>query len=276
MRKIVKIALAGAALMSTSSLAQTPPAAPAAAPAPVPLIPSKLLEQSSEYRFQLDYQLNPAAVAKFLPAGWVQNPATTGAAKDCNVRVIFIDRVNIVGPDGRTPLGKGSARMVYLAALVKETATGNTGQMIIAGLTDNADDVPGAFGDYALATTAKMTRSVAADNGALTATEDWQFQAASGERIRMHVVFTPAPANKGGGTAQTKFYDPRDPSKFLLFQTDQVTDITRNVTTTPADRVKNFTFSAGGGKLAALFDGTEKPLSWDSQRSYSRTVSTPQ
>jgi hypothetical protein len=250
--------------------AQTPPAPPPPAP-----IPSKPLEQSFEHRFQMDYQVPAAALAKFLPAGFESNPAATGAAKDCNLRVIFIDRLNIVGADNR-PLGKGSARMVYLAAPVKETATGTTGQIIIGGITDNADDVPGAFGNFILATTAKMNRSVSADNGTQSATEDWQFETASGERIRMHVAYTPAPANKGGGAAQTKFFDPRDPKKFQLFQTEQVTDITRNVTTTPPDRVKDYSFSAGGGKFAPLFDGTEKPLSWDAQRSYVRTISVPQ
>jgi len=41
-----------------------------------------------------------------LPAGWVSNAAAQGAAKDANIRLIFIDASNIVGPDNRV-LGKG-------------------------------------------------------------------------------------------------------------------------------------------------------------------------
>ncbi len=271
MHRTLKTGLFGAALLAAAAspgLAQTPPP-------PAAETPSKLLEQSFEHRFQMDYQVNAEALAKFLPAGWQSNASTQGAAKDANIRVIFIDRVNIVGSDNRK-LGKGAARMVYLAAPVKETATGATGQMIIGGLTDNEDDVPGAFGNYLLASTARMSRSVSADNGVLSATEDWQFAAPGGEHISMHVVYAPAPANKGGGAGATKFFDPRDPSKYQLFQTEQVTDITRNVTTTPPDRVTDYSFSAGGGKFAALFDGTERPLSWDAQRSYVRSVSVPQ
>jgi hypothetical protein len=42
-----------------------------------------------------------------------------------------------------------------------------------------------------------------------------------------------------------------------------VLDILRNVTTSPRDRVRSFSFTAGGGTYAALFDGTERVLSWD-------------
>jgi hypothetical protein len=255
-------------LMGAVAVAQTPPGPPAP-------IATKPLEQSFEHRFQMDYQVTAAALARFLPAGFESNPATAGAAKDCNLRIIFIDRINVVGPDNR-PLGKGAARMVYFAAPVKETATGITGQIIIGGLTDDAEDVPGAFGNYLLATTAKMNRSANANNGSLTAREDWEFRAATGERVRMQVVYTPAPANQTGGAAQTRFFDPRDPKKFQIFRVDQVTDIMRNITTTPPDRVKHYTFSAGGGKFAALFDGKQKPLSWDSQRGYARSVSLPE
>jgi len=34
--------------------------------------------------------------------------------------------------------------------------------------------------------------------------------------------------------------------------------LTRTVNVTPADRVREFSFKAGGGSYAKLFDGTEK------------------
>jgi len=270
MRDLMVFGLAtGLALTGASAIGQ----APAAPPAPVS-IPATPLEQSFEHRFQMDYQVDAAALARFLPAGFESAPAAAGPAKDCNLRVIFIDRINIVGPDNK-PLGKGAERMVYFAAPVKETATGASGQIIIGGLTDNADDAPGAFGNYLHATTARMSRDVSADNGVVTANESWEFRAASGEQVRMRVAYVPAPANRSGAAAQTRFFDPRDPRRFQIFQTDQVTDILRNVTTTPPDRVKSFSLTAGGGRLASLFNGKEKPLSWDSQRGYVRSVSVP-
>ena len=65
------------------------------------------------------------------------------------------------------------------------------------------------------------------------------------------------------------------PSKYQLFKTEQAIDITRNATTNPPDHVKEFSYKAGGGRIAALFDGKEKVLSWDSFPWYMRTVSNP-
>ena len=66
-----------------------------------------------------------------------------------------------------------------------------------------------------------------------------------------------------------------DPLKFQIFKTDQAIDIMRNPTTTPPDHIRKFSYKAGGGRIAALFDGTEKVVSWDSFPWYIRTVSAP-
>jgi hypothetical protein len=231
-----------------------------------------VLEQAAEHRFQLDFHVPDAALQKMLPQGWAPAIATAGPAKDANLRMIFIDRMDVVGADGK-PVGRGSARMVYLAIPVKQSAGEQTGQMIIAGLTDNTADVPGAFGVYQYAATAKMTRSVTSSGGASTATEDWDFASAGGEHMQVHVKYERAPAAKGGG--EVKFFNPSDPSKYQIFKTEQATDITRNATTNPPDRVKEFSYRATGGRIGALFDGNEKVLSWDSQPWYNRTVIAP-
>lgn len=59
-----------------------------------------LLEHSAEVRMQLDFVVSDAALKTFLPDGWVPNPTTSGAGKDCNLRMIFIDRVDVTKPDG--------------------------------------------------------------------------------------------------------------------------------------------------------------------------------
>ena len=231
-----------------------------------------LLEQAAEHRFQLDFRVNDAALAKMLPAGWETVIATQGPAKDCNLRMIFIDRMAIMGGDGK-PAARSTARLVYLAIPVKQTATGAAGQMIIHGLTEHAADSPGAFGVYQHASTARMSRTATASGAAMAGSEDWEFAAASGERLELHVEYERGPANKGG--VEVKFYYPNDPSKFQIFKTDQAIDIMRNPTTNPPDHIKKFSYKAGGGKIAALFDGTEKVVSWDSFPWYIRTVSTP-
>jgi hypothetical protein len=141
--------------------------------------------------------------------------------------------------------------------------------MILGGLTE--DTVPDAFGVYVKANAVKTTHSMSDSNGVVTVTEDWDFAAPSGEHFQLHVKYMRLPTNKGGGT--TKFFNPADPAQVQNSTTEQVTDVTRNATTNPPDRVQEFSFKAGGGKYAALFDGSEKPLSWDSQPVFSRIVS---
>ena len=231
-----------------------------------------MVEQAAEHRFQLDFRVNDAALAKLLPPGWETVIAAKGPAKDANLRMIFIDRMAIIGADGK-PAARPTARLVYLAIPVKPTAGGAAGQMIIHGLTEHAADAPGVFGVYQHANTAKMSRTHAASGGVMAGSEDWEFAAASGERMELHVEYERGPANKGG--AEVKFFHPNDPSKYQIFKTDQAIDIMRNPTTNPPDHIRKFSYKAGGGKIAALFDGTEKVVSWDSFPWYIRTVSAP-
>src|SRR5262247_1248973 len=112
------------------------------------------IESINETRFQLDFKVPDAALAVFLPQGFTPNVATTGAAKDCNLRIVFIDRVTINAPDGN-PKGKGSNRLAYLVAPVKNPAGENV-QLVIGGLTEDPTDAPGPFGNYLLAKTHDM------------------------------------------------------------------------------------------------------------------------
>src|ERR1700694_4160669 len=96
-----------------------------------------LVDQNAEFRMQLDFVVPDAALKKFLPAGWEPNVATQGPAKGCNLRMIFIDRVDITKPDG-APAEPGSNQLVYLAIPIKQATTNTQGQMLIFGLTADA------------------------------------------------------------------------------------------------------------------------------------------
>nr|ACN58925.1 hypothetical protein AKSOIL_0083 [uncultured bacterium BLR7] len=228
-------------------------------------------EQSMEHRFQLDFHVNDAALQKMLPQGWEPNIAAMGPAKDCNLRVIFIDRMAIAGADGKS-VGKGSERLVYVAIPVKQTGGAAQGQIIIAGLTEDAANAPGPFGVYKKADTAKMTRNVSMANGAPLSDEDWEF-AGGGERLTLHVKYERGAPVKGGG--EVRFFNPSDTGRYQIFKTEQTIDILRNATTNPPDRVKEFSYTATGGRLSTLFDGSEKVVSWDSFPYYNRTILVP-
>ena len=231
-----------------------------------------LQENSSETRFQLDLKVPDAALASYLPKGWTPNVAAQGAAKDCNLRAVFIDRVTINGPDGK-PVGKGSNRLVYLVAPVKD-AFGTNVQLVIGGLTEDPADAPGPFGVYLLATTHTMRRLTEIQGIQTRSQQDWTFEAATGEHLELHINYEPGVGNRGN-PAETKFYSAKNPSFFQISKQEQVLDILRNVTTNPPDRVMEFSFKGSGGSFAKLFDGTEKVLSWDNILWINRSVSLP-
>jgi hypothetical protein len=233
-----------------------------------------MVESSAETRFQLDLHVPDVALQAFLPAGFAPNVAAQGAAKDANLRAVFIDRVTINGPDGK-PVGKGSNRLVYLVAPVKDPSGANV-QLVIGGLTEDPSDAPGPFGAYLPATTHTMQRSTSAGNsGPILDSQDWQLAAAGGERLELHIKYERGVGNKGNH-ADTKFYSAKNPGFYQISRQEQVLDILRNTTTNPPDRVKEFSFKAGGGSFAKLFDGTEKVLSWDNILWIHRSVFLPQ
>lgn len=231
-----------------------------------------LQESSSETRFQLDLHVPDAALATYLPSGFTPNVATAGPAKDANLRAVFIDRVTINGPDGK-PVGKGTSQLVYLVAPVKDS-TGAAVQLVIGGLTDDPSDAPGPFGVYLLAMTHKMQRTTSSGPGAILDSQDWVFAAASGEHLEMHIKYERGVGNRAA-PADVKFYSAKNPAFYQISRQEQVLDILRNVTTTPPDRVKAFSFRASGGSFAKLFDGTVRPLSWDNILWINRSVSLP-
>jgi hypothetical protein len=257
----------GAALGLAAGAQAQAPAAPAAA--------TNLIEHSFEHRFQLDLRVPDAALQKMLPAGWEPNIATQGPAKDTNVRLIFIDRYDVTGADGR-PKGKGMNRLAHFAVPIKQTSGNATGQMIVGGISEDPADATAPAGVYLQSNLSKMQRTFTAAGGAMTAEENWELTAASGERLEMHIKYQVVPANRNPNPADTRFFSVSDPSKFVLVRSDQGLDIMQNVPVpVPGNRVTEFTLKAGGGKFATLFDGTEKVMSWDAIPWAVRTISNP-
>jgi hypothetical protein len=232
-----------------------------------------LVESSVETRFQLDFHVPDAVLQSYLPAGWTPAIATQGPAKDANIRVVFIDRLTVNGPDGKPVGTAGSNRLAYLVAPVKN-AEGEAVQLVISGLTEDPADAPGPFGVYLPATTHTMMRSTSSGAGPLLDSQDWVFGAASGEHLEMHIKF-----ERGSGvkskSGDVKYYSAKNPGFYQISRQEQVLDILRNVTTTPRDRVKEFSFKASGGSYDKMFEGSSKALSWDYIIWINRSVLVP-
>lgn len=231
------------------------------------------IEHSAERRMQLDFVVPAEALKALLPAGWEPNIATSGAAKNCNLRMIFIDRIDITKGDGN-PADRGSNQLVYLAAPVKQPATNTLGQMLVFGLTADVKDAPGPFGVYLHASSHRMERSTSVGTGKEPLTEEhWEFTAPGGEHLEAHLKYERGVARRNSN--ETKFFSATDPNFLQVFKIEQGLDIMRNATTNVRDRVKEFSYKASGGKLASLFDGSERVVSIDALPWYNRAVYTP-
>ena len=237
-----------------------------------PAAAQTVVESSAETRFQLDVHVPDAALAALLPSGFKLNVSQQGAAKDANLRVVFIDRLTIHGPDQK-PMGKGSNRLVYLVAPVTDP-TGTSAQLVIGGLTEDAADAPGPFGVYLPAVTHTMRRSTSSGTGPILETQDWAFAAATGERLEMRITYERGAGNRGN-PGEVRFYSAKNPAFYQISRQEQALDILRNATTNPPDRVKEFSFKGSGGSYATLFDGSERLLSWDNIIWINRSVLVP-
>jgi hypothetical protein len=231
-----------------------------------------LLEHSAEVRIQIDLVVTPAVLKALLPDGWEPFVATSGPAKDCNVRMIFIDRVDITKPDGSPA---GTNQMVYLASPIKKSGANEmAGQMMIDGITADPKDAPGPFGVYKAATSFRAERSTHIVSGQpVLSEENWQFTAADGEQMELRLTYERGVARKGG--SEVKFFSADDPSVYQTFKIEQGLDIMRNATVQVKDRVKEFTLKASGGKVGKLFDGSERVVSVDVLHWYNRSVFAP-
>src|SRR3954454_13604155 len=209
------------------------PAAPAQA--------ETFIEHSAEAQMQLDFHVPDAALAAMLPAGWEPNVAAAGPAKDANLRMIFIDRVDITGPDGK-PLGRGSNQLVYLAIPIKQSSTGAVGQMIVAGITADPADAPGPFGAYLPASGHRMERATVAGAQPTLTQEDWEFAAATGERLEVHLKYERRGAPKAA--AEVKFFSAANPAVYQVSKYERALDIMGNATVNLVDRVKELSYKA--------------------------------
>ena len=231
-----------------------------------------ITESSEETGFQLDCHVPDAALKALLPAGFTPSVAAQGPAKDANLRVVFLDRVTIHGP-GAKAVRTGSEQVVYLLAPVKD-ANGAESQLVVGELSGDAGNAPGPLGMTLLATKHTMHRSIASGDGPVLESQDWVFEAATGEHVEMHIAFERGAGFKLG-PADVKFYSAKDVKIYQISRQEQDLDILRNVTITPRDRVSRFSFQAGGGSYAPLFEGKEKLLSWDDVLWTHRTVLAP-
>src|SRR6185437_14540683 len=161
------------------------------------------------------------------------------------------------------------------AAPVKDAAGANA-QLIIGGLADDESDAPGPFGNYLFASTHEMKRTSSTTNtGAVVDTQDWVFEAKTGEHLEMHISYERGAANRAARAQDSKYYSAKAPNEVEVSRQEQMLEILRNTTTNPPDKVKSFSLKIGGGSFEKFAPAAAKPLSWDNIVWLNRQIATP-
>ncbi len=121
------------------------------------LAADKYVGSNADVRTILAFKAADAAIQKFLPEGWELDVATTGPAKDVNLRVTFIDRLAAQDAEGKAV---APVRTVTLSVPAKKQGSETRGTMLFAIYTSG-----GSGGPYGVSVHAdtKMERKVATD-----------------------------------------------------------------------------------------------------------------
>ena len=107
MTRLIALALSACAVLAASSRVSA----------------QNITEWSSENRITLAFKVNPDALQKLLPSGWVSVLSASAATPGANLNVTMMEREIVLDPQGK-PLRTGTSRYMVLGVPVKNTQTG--------------------------------------------------------------------------------------------------------------------------------------------------------
>jgi hypothetical protein len=222
-----------------------------------------------EERTVLAFKVSDSAVQTLLPDGWQASPASTGPSKDANLQVIFIDVLTVQNPDGSP--GE-TYRAAVLGVPAKKKGTDVTVGMVVGGLS-TPPNVPGAYGNFTLATATLDRHSHTDATGKTDVEEAWEFKSDSGDVIQLELQFVRGIAARSKIEATP--YSGAKPDFHRIYRIEQAADVVRSAAI-GVDRAQKYAFKATGAKLSPVFNGSEQLISITSLPFYTRQVSLPE
>jgi hypothetical protein len=229
------------------------------------LAAEKYVGSNVDVRTILAFKIADAAAQKFLPEGWELDVATTGSAKDVNLRVTFIDR--IVNQDAE---GKAIDPVRIATLTIPAKKKDARGTMLFRAYVTDARAIPGPYG-ISVHASANMERKVGIDpKGTTTVEESWEFRSQDGNAIQLQIQYVRVAA--APEKAEAKLYSAAKPEFYRIYRSEQSTDVVRGA---GVDRVQNVQFKASGPQLAPLFDGSEQLTGVTSNPWYTRQTFLP-
>ena len=243
----------------------------AALTAAAPAWGEKHVQSTLDSRLALAFKANPAEVQRWLPAPWQIAPVASGASKDANLTLTFVDRLLDQDAEGK-PMPIASYRVIALGIPARNPQTGESGPVLVRLYNTNPDAVPGFYKTAVRASVERETASSAANNDSGTASERWEVRVGKSATLLLQVRYERSPPVPVKTEARPR--SGADPALWRIYRIEQSVDVVKSVPE-GIDRLRNYRFRNNLAELDKLFDGREQLISVTSIPWYARQTFLP-
>ena len=207
-------------------------------------------------RLGLGFHVVEARLQKWLPSGWQPNPPTLGPSRGTNLFLGFVDRLLNLDNEGK-PIAGGRDRYLAIVVPARQSATGQSGNLVVRVFTGNAAMLPGAYKTSVLAQIRREQSDQGAGIDPGRATDAWEVRDDSGV-VEVKLQYRRELPHRS--SSEQKFFSPVQPDFYRIYRTDQGADVVRSVPL-EVNRVESFSVKVSIAELQELFDGTEQLIS---------------
>jgi hypothetical protein len=229
------------------------------------------VESTMETRTMVALQVDKTELQKWVPEAMQIAPAPAGPFNGANLVIIFIDCLRVQDPQGK-PYKGGVSRAAVFVVPAKHNQTGEMIYLVIHGLTDNPESVPGPYKNFRGASIRRELNHAVSAVDAGEGSDTWEFKDSSGVLIDFHVGYKRALPMRAKPVQ--KIYSGAEPGFFRIYRTDYLVDVVKSI---PAkiDRAKDYRLKMSLPELMKLFDGTEQLVAVSVIPAYVREVFLP-
>ncbi|PZM16708.1 hypothetical protein [Rhizobium tubonense] len=219
---------------------------------------------NTDVRTILAYNVSNDALTKFLPDGWELSPFKDGPSAGANLQIEFVDQLYATDPEGKVG---APYRYVLFGIPVHKKGSSEEVLMLFDGLSR------GGAGPYQIAEKAddEVSRSVKYGSQPTTVSESWRFEG-GGEMASLQTEFERGALESE--KADSHVYSQLKPTFSRIYRYDEGADVVQ-AGGEKSPRLHSYSFKAEGGKLSAIFNGSEKLVSVVSLPVYSRDIYLP-
>lgn len=228
----------------------------------IPAENESFVASNLDRRTVLGFAARIEAVRNLLPDGWEPDVATSGPAKDINLRVTLIDTLA-----ARDALGREvpPPRIAHVSVPARRIGEASGATMLLVAFSTGGDGGP--YGNSIQANARIEGGIVQGASGVALVDEGWRFDARDGHRLVVRLSF-----ERGApvvAPVEDRVHSAAKPGFHRIYRTEQALDLVSR------ERLRSVEFEATGPMLSALFEGSGAPISVTSVPWYSRNVFVP-